>query len=129
MTVDDIVTGMPYARFLGIETSEDATGLITRMPFRQQLVGNPVLPALHGGVVGAFLEMAAIIEVIHQTRGERFPRPINFNVNYLRSAEAAECKARAEVVKLGKRVIHVSVIGWQEELSKPFASGYGHFLT
>jgi uncharacterized protein (TIGR00369 family) len=129
MTVDDIVTGMPYARFLGIETSHEAAGLITRMPFRQQLVGNPVLPALHGGVVGAFLEMAAIIEVIHQTRGERVPRPINFNVNYLRTAEAANCMARAEVVKLGKRVIHVWVIGWQEEPSRPFASGYGHFLT
>lgn len=129
MTVDDIVTGMPYARFLGIEATEDAIGLVTRMAFRQQLVGNHRLPAIHGGVVGAFLEMAAIIEVIHETRGERIPRPINFNVNYLRTAGPADCVARAEVVKLGKRVAHVRVIGWQDDVSKPFASGYGNFLV
>lgn len=129
MDVDSIVNGMPYARFLGIETSQEPTGLVTRMAFRQPLVGNPRLPAIHGGVVGAFLEMAAIIEVIHETHGERIPRPINFNVNYLRSAGPADCTARAEVVKLGKRVTHVRVVGWQDDPSKPFASGYGNFLA
>jgi uncharacterized protein (TIGR00369 family) len=129
VTVDDIVTGMPYARFLGIETGEDVTGLTTRMAFREQLVGNQRLPAIHGGVVGAFLEMAAIMEVIHQTRGERIPRPINFNVNYLRTAGPSDCVARAEVVKLGKRVAHVRVVGWQDDPSRPFASGYGNFLV
>ena len=128
MTVDDILTGMPYARFLGIETSKDASGLTTWMAFRHKLVGNKRLPAIHGGVVGAFLEMAAIIEVAHQTRGERIPRPINFNVNYLRMARPLDCVARAEVVKLGSRVAHVRVIAWQDDQSKPFATGYGNFL-
>lgn len=129
MTVNEIVAGMPYARFLGIETIEEATGLLTRMAFRQQLVGNRRLQALHGGVVGAFLEMAAIIELVHETQGERIPRPINFNVNYLRTAGPANSVARAEVVKLGKRIAHVRVVGWQDDPSKPFASGYGNFLV
>jgi uncharacterized protein (TIGR00369 family) len=129
MTVDDLVTGMPYARFLGIETSEDTSGLTTHMAFRQALVGNRRLRAIHGGVVGAFLEMAAILEVVHETRGERIPKPINFNVNYLRSARALDCVARGEVVKLGKRVAHVRVAAWQDDPAKPIASGYGNFLV
>ena len=129
MTVDDFVSSMPYARFLGIETSENVDGLTTRMIFRQALVGNRRLPAIHGGVVGAFLEMAAILEVVHATRGERIPKPINFNVNYLRSARALDCLASGEVVKLGKRIAHVRVAAWQDDASKPIASGYGSFLV
>jgi len=128
MTVEEIVAAMPYARFLGIQSGEESGELITRMPFRHQLVGNRHLPAIHGGVVGALLEMAAILEVVHQTGGERIPRPINFNVNYLRTARPLECAASAEVVKLGKRIAHVRVLAWQDDRTKPFASGYGNFL-
>jgi uncharacterized protein (TIGR00369 family) len=129
MTVDEIVKGMPYARFLGIFPREDDDGLLTCMAFREELIGNHRLPAIHGGVVGAFLEMAAILEVIHETSGERIPRPINFNVNYLRTARPLDCIARAEVVKLGKRIAHVRAVAWQDDPSRTFAEGYGNFLV
>jgi hypothetical protein len=29
----------------------------------RRLIGNPLLPALHGGAIGAFLEIAAIVEL------------------------------------------------------------------
>jgi uncharacterized protein (TIGR00369 family) len=129
MTVEDILKGMPYARFLGITAREEESRLWTCMAFRDQLVGNHRLPAIHGGVVGAFLEMAAILEVVHQTQGERIPRPINFNVNYLRTAKPLDCIAEAEVVKLGKRVAHVRAVGWQDDPTRPFAEGSGNFLV
>lgn len=128
MTPDEVVTGIPYARLIGIEARKSDTGWTTHMAFRPGLVGNRRLPAIHGGVVGAFLEMAALVELIHQTGGDRFPKPINFNVNFLRSAGPVDAIARAEVVKLGRRIVHVRVIGWQEDPARPFASGYGNFL-
>ncbi|MFN8543773.1 MAG: PaaI family thioesterase [Candidatus Binatia bacterium] len=129
MTIDDLLAGIPYARFVGITAREDADGALTLMTFRDALVGNRRLPAIHGGVVGAFLEMAAIIELVHEMGGDRIPKPVNFNVNFLRTAGPKNCVARGEVVKLGKRIAHVRVVGWQDDPRRPFASGYGSFLV
>jgi uncharacterized protein (TIGR00369 family) len=129
MTIDEVLAGVPYAQFIGMAVRHDDDGAVTVMRFRDGLVGNRRLPAIHGGVVGAFLEMAAIIELIDEMGGERFPKPINFNVNYLRSAGPKDCVAKGEVVKLGKRIAHVRVVGWQDDPQRPFASGYGSFLV
>ena len=76
----------------------------------------------------SFLEMAAIAELVHRLGIDHIPKPINFNVNYLRTAGPADCSATTEVVKLGRRIAHVRVIGWQDHPKRPFASGYGSFL-
>ena len=44
----------PFARCLGIRVSEDGTLV---MPFSPKIIGNPILPAIHGGMTGAFLSM------------------------------------------------------------------------
>lgn len=129
MSVHELVAAIPYAREMGITAREHDGRALTFLRFRDGLVGNQRLPAIHGGVVGAFLEMAAIIELIHEMGGERMPKPIVFNVNYLRSAGPRDCTARGEVVKLGKRIAHVRVVGWQDDPARPFASGYGTFLV
>ena len=129
MTIGDVLDGIPYARFIGMTAREDDGGVLTLMRFRDGIVGNRGLRAIHGGVVGAFIEMAAIIVLAYELGSERFPKPISFNINYLRSAGPMDCSARGEVVKLGKRVAHVRVVGWQDDPQRPFASGYGSFLV
>jgi len=129
MSIEEIIRRIPYARHIGIEARKTDAGWVTHMAFRPGLVGNRRLPAIHGSVVGAFLEMAALVELMHQVGGDRIPKPINFNVNYLRTAGPADSTARAKVVKLGKRVAHVLVTGWQENPDRPFATGYGNFLV
>jgi uncharacterized protein (TIGR00369 family) len=120
---------VPYARFLGVTLDETDAGPVCRLPFREDLVGNTVLPALHGGVVGAFLELTALIGLIEQTDSERVPRPINFSVDYLRSVGPRETRARAEIVKHGRRIANVRVIAWQDDPSRPVAAGIGNFLV
>jgi acyl-coenzyme A thioesterase PaaI-like protein len=43
----------PFARCLGIRLQEDGTWT---MPFSPKLIGSPILPTIHGGMTGAFLE-------------------------------------------------------------------------
>jgi acyl-coenzyme A thioesterase PaaI-like protein len=57
------------------------------------------------------------------------PRPINFSVNYLRSVGPRETRARAEIVKHGRRIANVRVIAWQDDPAKPVAAGVGNFLV
>jgi len=120
---------IPYARFIGVAVDDGEDGPICRLPFRDDLVGNVALPALHGGVVGAFLELTALVGLIDQTDGDRMPRPINFSVNYLRSVGPRETRARAEIVKHGRRIANVRVIAWQDDPAKPVAAGVGNFLV
>ncbi len=120
---------IPYARFIGVAVDETDGGPVCRLPFRDDLVGNVALPALHGGVVGAFLELTALVGLIDQTDSDRVPRPINFSVNYLRSVGPRETRARAEIVKHGRRIANVRVVAWQDDPAKPVAAGIGNFLV
>src|SRR4029079_3631689 len=77
----------PFARCLGIRINDDGT---LTMPFSPQIIGNPVLPAIHGGMTGAFLETPAIIGVARELGVTAPPKPIGLTVNYLRSGRALD---------------------------------------
>jgi uncharacterized protein (TIGR00369 family) len=123
-----IVDAIPYARFLGIEIERVDGVLECVLPFRQEIVGNARLPAVHGGVLGAFLELTALLRLIDESGSARVPRPINFSIDYLRTAGPAPTRARADVFKLGRRIANVHVVAWQEAPSRPVAAGNGKFL-
>jgi uncharacterized protein (TIGR00369 family) len=119
---------IPYAEFLGLKIERDDQGLVCVLPFRQEIVGNGNLPAIHGGVVGAFLELTAFMQLLSENEDERAPKPINFNIDYLRSAGPHETRGRAEIVKRGRRIANVRVLAWQTDPNKPVAAGIGNFL-
>jgi uncharacterized protein (TIGR00369 family) len=124
----DAIAGIPYARFLGVRMEETESGLVCVMPFRNDLVGNVVLPAVHGGVVGAFLELTALLQLVELIDGNRVAKPINFSIDYLRSAGPRDTRGRAEIVKHGRRIANVRVVAWQDDPDKPVAAGIGNFL-
>ncbi len=123
-----IVAAIPYARLLGIDVETVDGGLECVLPFRAELIGNTRLPAIHGGVIGAFLELTAIFRLIDESGVESVPRPITFSIDYLRSAGPRETRARGEIFKLGRRISHVRVIAWQDARDRPVAAGNGKFL-
>lgn len=98
------------------------------LPFEWHLIGNPVLPALHGGVIGSLLETAAIAQVIFEMRTPQVPRPVDITIDYLRSGRAVDSFARARIAKQGRRVINVHAEMWQEDETKPIAALRGHML-
>ena len=114
----------PFARCLGIRIGEDGTLV---MPFSQKIVGNPILPAIHGGMTGAFLETAAIVGVTRELGGA-LPKPIGLTVNYLRSGRALDSYASVSIVKQGRRVVAFEAQAWQDDRTKPIASAFGHFM-
>jgi len=128
-SVDAILDAIPYCRFLGITARMDAPGeVLCVLAFAPHIIGNPVLPAIHGGVLGAFLETAAIMQVIAETGGAALPKPVDVTIDYLRSARPVDCFAKARITKLGRRVVNVHAECWQEDAAKPVAALRGHFL-
>ena len=141
-----LVHGVPYIQFLGIEFDRRGDELTALLPFDDKLIGNPMLPAIHGGVTAAFLEVAAIIELSWSLVWEEMesgrldprrldsdhlpllPKTIDFTVDYLRTGLPRDAYARARVNRSGRRYASVHVEAWQDNRSRLFAQGTGHFL-
>ena len=120
---------LPYARFLGLSSEQDGDILTVTMPYADRLIGNPMLPALHGGATAALMELAAVAQVALSYPRLRLPRPINVTVAYLRTGRPVDVHARARISKAGRRVAHVLAEAWQEDENQPIASLTAHFLV
>lgn len=135
-----LVEGVPYIRFLGIRFDRRGDELTATLPYDDRLIGNPLIPALHGGATAAFLETTAIIELAWATLWETMengapgtgplplPKTIDFTVDYLRSGLPRDAYARARINRSGRRYASVHVEAWQDNRSRLFAQGTGHFL-
>lgn len=140
--LQNIVAGVPYIQFLGIQFERHGDELTAVLPYNERNIGNPMIPALHGGVTAAFLEVAAIIELSWAATWEDMeagkiseekpkillPKTIDFTVDYLRSGLPRDVYARARVNRSGRRYASVHVEAWQDQRSKLFAQATGHFV-
>jgi uncharacterized protein (TIGR00369 family) len=120
-----LLDAWPYARFLGVRLEAGESGPIAVLPFAERLIGNPVLPALHGGAVASFLELAALARLDAEGRPAR---TIDITVDYLRPARPITTYAQARILKLGRRAANLSVEAWQDDRTSPVAALRGHFL-
>ncbi len=141
-----MVDSVPYIKFMGISFDRRGDELTAILSYDDKLIGNPMLPALHGGVTAAFLEVTAIItlsweylwedieggviDVEAMAKGDlpRMPKTIDFTVDYLRSGLPRDAYARAVVSRSGRRYASVHVAAWQDNRHRHFAQATGHFL-
>jgi len=136
-----LVGNVPYIAFMGIQFERRGDELTAILPFCDMLIGNPVLPAIHGGATAAFLEVTAIIELswallwpeieagrMDASTVPRLPRTVDFTVDYLRSGLPRDAYARARINRSGRRYASVHVEAWQDNRARLFAQGTGHFI-
>jgi len=141
-----LVDSVPYAQFLGIGFDRRGDELTAILHFDEKVIGNPLLPAIHGGVTAAFLEVTAQMELSWSMLWEemesgridlaaltpatlpRLPKTIDFTVDYLRTGLPRDAYARARVNRSGRRYASVHVEAWQDNRARPFAQATGHFL-
>ncbi|MEX2489154.1 MAG: PaaI family thioesterase [Pseudomonadales bacterium] len=123
-----LVDHIPYARFLGIQADIKGSEVTMILPFKDSLIGNVNLPALHGGAIGAFLEITSVVQLLFNTSCERLPKTIDISIDYLRSGKPVDTFGRATVTRQGRRVANVRAELWQDDRSKPVAASHGHFL-
>jgi len=119
---------VPYIQFLGIRAELAGDELTAVLPYRDELIGNAGVPALHGGVLGAFLEVTALAQIALVQGVARTPKTVDLSVEYLRPGRPLVTYARAELRKVGRRIANVHVEAWQEARAEPIAALRGHFL-
>ncbi|WP_261396025.1 MULTISPECIES: PaaI family thioesterase [unclassified Halomonas] len=115
------IAQIPYAGQLGVSACRDDEGLCFALEARSSNIGNPMLPALHGGVVAAFMETAAALHTLSQSRQPRLPRLVNVTVDYLAPAAVKPTRARCRLVREGRRMVNVDTWAWQDDEATPIA--------
>ena len=96
---------IPFNRVLGIEVVEVTTGrALLAIPFRDELIGDPFRPALHGGVISALADTCGGAAVWSAVGDRDRVSTIDLRVDYLRPGRLEELRCVGEVVRLGNRV-------------------------
>jgi len=124
---DQAIEFVPYAKFLGVTFKETPNGLIFTLPFTADKIGNPNIPAIHGGVIGGFMENAAIMHLMWTIIPLGIPKNIDFTIDYIFPGRPQDTYALCSVRKIGKRIANIQVEAWQSDRNSPIAIARSHF--
>ncbi len=118
---------IPYAGLIGVECSRVGDDLLFRLPANKDNIGNPLLPAIHGGVIAGFMELSAALHLLIATGSPGVPKIIDFSLDYLRAGQFRDTWARCQVCRQGRRVANVAITAWQTTEGEPIATARAHF--
>ncbi|WP_448694180.1 PaaI family thioesterase [Pseudomonas rhizophila] len=122
-----LLASIPYARLIGVECSRQGEELLFHLPANKDNIGNPLLPAIHGGVIAGFMELSAAVYLLIATRATGVPKIIDFSLDYLRAGQFRDTFARCQVWRQGRRVANVAITAWQDLEAEPIATARAHF--
>ena len=121
---------LPYAGFMHLDVVVEDGCPITILRKDAGNVGNPFVPMIHGGAVGALFEHAALMQLFFELnlRLDDRPKIVNVAINYIRPCLFEDTFARGVIIRKGRRVANVRVDAWQSNPDELIAAGHAHFL-
>jgi uncharacterized protein (TIGR00369 family) len=122
--IDELIAEVPYYRYLGLRAGEGGTVVLPGTP---RHIGDHTRAVLHGGVLAAFLEAAAVLHL--RSDGAVTATTIGCTTDFLRAAPVADTIASVTVVRRGRRVAHLRVDALQENASRLVAVACGSWLV
>ncbi|MCY1403846.1 hypothetical protein D3C76_594220 [compost metagenome] len=118
---------IPYAQLIGVQCQRQGDEAIFHLPANKDNIGNPILPALHGGVIAGFMEHSAVLHLLMFMGVPHIPKIIDFSTDYLRAGHFRDTYAQCQVWRQGRKVANVSITAWQTRRSEPIATARAHF--
>ena len=119
---------VPYANFIGMAVERFGDELVFRLPAKDDNLGNPVLPAIHGGVIAGFMEMSAIVQLMVFMQTSKVPKVVDFSIDYLRAGYHKDTFAECKITRQGRRVANVNINCWQTNRKQLISTARAHFL-
>lgn len=118
---------VPFNKVLGLEVRAISEGYCEMfLPFRDELIGDPIRPALHGGVLSSLIDTCGGATV--WTMVELYDRvsTVDLRVDYLRPGLAEDLIVEGHIVRIGNRVGVADMIAYHPgKKDEPVATGKG----
>lgn len=120
---------VPHHRALGLELLAcSPEGVTVRLPYRPDLVGDPVSGVLHGGVITTLLDTTCGCAAFARLPTPRRVATLDLRIDYMRPAQAGhDVIAVAQCYRLTKQIAFVRAIAHDGDPDKPVASTAGTF--
>ncbi len=127
-----LIDALPYAASLGMKVA-DKDGHFHLPPIASN-IGNPTLPAIHGGAIAGFMEMSAVVYLLMTMDIDRLggqlilPRLVDISIDYVRASRYVDTFAVCEVVRQGRKWSNLSMRIYQGDESNVTATARAHYL-
>ena len=129
-----IAEGIPFNAHLGVRAEVLEPGYaVLRIPFREELIGDPFRPAIHGGVISTLCDTAGggACFALLKDASDRVST-IDLRVDYLRPGPPQDLVCEARVVRMGNRVAQTTMSVFPSRLPErngdktdPIATAHG----
>lgn len=98
---------IPFNKYLGIQLVEIKEGYAKlRVPFKEELVGNPIAKALHGGLIATVMDTAGGAAGMTTLNSiEDRISTIDMRVDYLRPGQAKDLIVEGKITRSGNRIV------------------------
>ncbi len=116
----------PFHRWLGLDiVALTADELILEMPWRDEIVSNPMIGSAHGGILSALIDLTGLYTI--NALGGSGRATADMRVDFHRPATSGPLRAIGKVVKLGKQ-LSVAETRIEDVEGKLIASGRGAYV-
>ena len=117
----------PFHRWLGLDiVALTADELILEMPWRDEIVSNPMIGSAHGGILSALIDLTGLYTI--NALGGSARATADMRVDFHRPATSGPLRAIGKVVKLGKQ-LSVAETRIEDVEGKLIASGSRMFCS
>jgi uncharacterized protein (TIGR00369 family) len=125
------IEALPHSVMLGMEPQEMADGVaVISMPYKAELVGDPVTGVIHGGAVSALMDTCCGAAVMCHPAVGGGTATIDLRIDYMRAATPGQTvTARATCYHVTRSVAFVRAEALDEDTGNPVASATGAFTV
>jgi uncharacterized protein (TIGR00369 family) len=116
---------IPFHPFLGFKLEKISDGFAQiRVPFKQELVGDPRSSAIHGGVIATAMDSVGGAAAMTTMKSfEDKISTIDMRVDYLRPGKPMDLIVEGEIVRSGNRIVVTRMVVYQEDRQHLVAEG------
>lgn len=114
----------PHMRGLGFEVlSMNAGVCVAKLPYRPELVGDPLTQVLHGGVVTTLLDSTGGAAVLSAMKGPTSLATLDLRIDYLRPSKPGRALlAKVECYKTTKHIAFTRGVAYDDDEGDPVAA-------
>ncbi|MFP3944248.1 MAG: PaaI family thioesterase [Alphaproteobacteria bacterium] len=125
-----MLDGVPHAMALGFKLVDlRRDHAIVKVPYREELIGNPETGVIHGGVITSLLDNTSGLAVICAL-DELWPTAtLDLRIDYMRPARPhTDVFAHAHCYKVARSIAFVRAAAYEETEEDPVATSHGAFM-
>ncbi len=121
---------IPHMSAVGLDLiSMDDSGVVAKIPHRQEFVGDPDTGVVHGGIVTVLLDSLSGMCVVPKLPDGKMVVTLDLRIDYLKPAVSGQdLHAHAHCYKTTRNIAFTRAIAYQGDVDNPIAHASGSFM-